>query len=327
MSERILIITNGDSAVGALKDAGIVADFLPWRDVLHDGPVPANLMLAELSLIRAKFISELGWCEHEDVMKNFQDRDNKLTTFRDYEEVILWFEHDLYDQLQLIQLLDWFSQQELGGKKLSLICEDEFVSNSSKDRLLTNFSVRNEITSNQLALGRQSWLAFCSPNSQKIVEIITRDSSFLPYLQSAFLRLLQEYPDKENGLSRNQLQILKIVQSDITQPGEIFKESHKMEEANYLGDASFWQYLYGMNHCDFPLLKTEGSKPFFLPGSMNPDQEFLQQRLILTKLGQNVFQNRANWVEINGIDKWLGGVHLLNDNMWYWDNIKQILIR
>ena len=118
MSDRILIITNGDSAVDTLKEAGIVADFLPWRDVLHDGPVPANLTLEELSLIRAKFISELGWGEHEDVMNNFQDRDSKLTTFRDYEEVILWFEHDLYDQLQLIQLLDWFSQQELDGTKL-----------------------------------------------------------------------------------------------------------------------------------------------------------------------------------------------------------------
>ena len=327
MSDRILIITNGDSAVDTLKEAGIVADFLPWRDVLHDGPVPANLTLEELSLIRAKFISELGWGEHEDVMNNFKERDKRLATSGDYEEVILWFEHDLYDQLQLIQLLDWFSQHEFKKTKLSIICKDEFVANSSKGRLLVNYSDRSEITSNQLASGYQSWLAFCSPNPKKIVEIITQDISYLPYLQSAFLRLLQEYPDKENGLSRNQSQILKIVQSNMTQPGEIFKESHKMEEANYLGDASFWQHMYGMNHCDFPLLQAEGSKPFFLPSSLNPDQEFLQQRLILTELGQQVILNKTNWVEINGIDKWLGGVHVTRKTLWYWDNTKQILIK
>ena len=61
-------------------------------------------------ILASKFISELGWGEHKDVMKSFQDRDNVLTTFRDYEEVILWFEHDLYDQLQLIlQSIDGFA--------------------------------------------------------------------------------------------------------------------------------------------------------------------------------------------------------------------------
>lgn len=47
--ESILNITNGDCAVSIMQQANIAGDFLPWRDVLHDGPVPENLSLAELS--------------------------------------------------------------------------------------------------------------------------------------------------------------------------------------------------------------------------------------------------------------------------------------
>ena len=54
MSER-LIITNGDSAVDGLRAAGIAAEILPWRDILHDGPVP-DLPLEELSRVRARWL-------------------------------------------------------------------------------------------------------------------------------------------------------------------------------------------------------------------------------------------------------------------------------
>jgi hypothetical protein len=61
--ETILNITNGDSAVMVMQQAGIPGVFLPWRDVLHDGPVPAGLSLEKLSEVRAQFISDQGWGE------------------------------------------------------------------------------------------------------------------------------------------------------------------------------------------------------------------------------------------------------------------------
>jgi hypothetical protein len=120
----ILNITNGDSAVAIMKKAGIPGEFLPWRDVLHEGPVPQGLSLEELSKVRAKFISDHGWEDAEKIQQSFIERDNALKAYQDYEKVILWFEHDLYDQLQLLQILDWFHGQELGNTKLSLICTD-----------------------------------------------------------------------------------------------------------------------------------------------------------------------------------------------------------
>ena len=101
-----LHITNGDSAATLLLQTGIEGRVLPWRDILHDGPVPAGLLDEELRKVRAQFISDQGWGGYESVLAEFEKRDLVLENIDEHDPIILWFEHDLYDQLQLIQILD-----------------------------------------------------------------------------------------------------------------------------------------------------------------------------------------------------------------------------
>ncbi|MDH3637337.1 MAG: DUF1835 domain-containing protein [Gammaproteobacteria bacterium] len=122
----LLHITNGDSAANLIRLAGMPGDILPWRDVLHEGPVPGGMSLEDLSAVRVRFGVGLGWGDHDEILDAFRTRDTKLSTYRDFEEVILWFEHDLYDQLQIIQLLHWFSDQDIGTTRLTMICIGEF---------------------------------------------------------------------------------------------------------------------------------------------------------------------------------------------------------
>ena len=51
-------------------------------------------------------------CESE-----LREQEEALSRFSDHEEVVLWFEHDLFCQVQLIYLLDWFARRELGQTK------------------------------------------------------------------------------------------------------------------------------------------------------------------------------------------------------------------
>ncbi len=104
-----LHITNGDSAAGGIRAVDGTGDILPWRDILHDGPVPSGLSLAELSRVRAKFLSSEGFGVSAQIQREFAERDDTIRRFSDFEEVVLWFEWDLYDQLQLIQVLDFLS--------------------------------------------------------------------------------------------------------------------------------------------------------------------------------------------------------------------------
>jgi hypothetical protein len=119
---RTLHITNGDSAANTMNEARIIGDILPWRDVLHDGPLPPNLSLREMSRVRAKFLTELGWAGDRDLGREFFARDSVVEQYADYDGVVLWFEWDLYDQLQLLQLLDFFAGK-LGTREQPLKLE------------------------------------------------------------------------------------------------------------------------------------------------------------------------------------------------------------
>src|SRR6478752_3275244 len=117
----MLHITNGESVVGTFRQVKFPGVYLSWLDVLHDGPVPQTQTLEELSDVRARALAGFGWGSYEKIRAGFAARDQALAGFSQHEEIVLWFEHDLFDQLQLIQLLDWFAQQELGKVKLSLV--------------------------------------------------------------------------------------------------------------------------------------------------------------------------------------------------------------
>ena len=81
----MLHVTNGDATASLLQAAGLDSEILPWRDVLHEGPVPAGLSPPELRAVRARFIAGEGWGNEEDVLHDFEQRDAILE--RDHDEV------------------------------------------------------------------------------------------------------------------------------------------------------------------------------------------------------------------------------------------------
>ena len=96
-----LHVTNGDSAGNTLLRTSLGGTVLPWRDVLHEGPVPA-LSRRELLRTRAAFLSGCGWGSEEALLSSLEGRDRQLIqALREGQQVVLWFEHDLYDQLQI----------------------------------------------------------------------------------------------------------------------------------------------------------------------------------------------------------------------------------
>src|SRR5213083_467837 len=101
----LLHVTNGESAGNTLRRTALGGAVLPWQDVLHEGPVPA-VPRPELLRVRAGFLSECGWGSRRAILSSLERRDRQLVeALRDGRHVVLWFEHDLYDQLQLLDAL------------------------------------------------------------------------------------------------------------------------------------------------------------------------------------------------------------------------------
>src|SRR6476469_8815117 len=101
----LLHVTTGESAGNTLRQTTLGGAVLSWQDVLHEGPVQA-LPREVLLRTRARFLAECGWGSEPALRSSLERRDRQLLdALRDGAEVVLWFEHDLYDQLQLIDAL------------------------------------------------------------------------------------------------------------------------------------------------------------------------------------------------------------------------------
>lgn len=316
-----------------MRDGGLRGEYLPWRDVLHDGPVPETRMLAELSAIRVQYLAAGGYGEEALIAAEFADRDARLSRYEWFEEIVFWFEHDLYDQLQLLQVLDWMGRQpKLAPVSLIVIGTypgiDRFVGlgQLSPQQLVGLLDMRIPATPEHFAAAIEGWHAFRQPDPAALAKMLEKEVPALPFLRGAVLRLLQELPSVSNGLSRTERTALGIVSHGTSHPVEIFAELQSLEQRPWLGDWSFWKILGGMAKGAEPLLETVDGRPFRHPPMQLDGAEFNEQALHLTQAGREVLETRRDALKLRPIDRWLGGTHLQRGSIWRWDEEKQQLV-
>jgi hypothetical protein len=269
--------------------------------VLHEGPVPEGLSLEDLSRVRAEFIAACGWERLEKAMALFAERDRTLSAQGPEEDVVLWLEHDLYDQLQLLQILDWFAGHPERAGRLFLICIDRFegiepfygLGQLSPKQLSSLWSRREPVTPEQLALAQKAWHAFRAPEPGPWAALLCEETAALPFLKAAVLRHLQQFPSVENGLSHTERQLLSALSDTPMTFANLFKATQAAEESPFMGDTVLRQLLQQLVQCRVPLAHLSATGLY-----------------ILTQAGRAVLQGQQNHVQLNGIDRWLGGVHL-----------------
>jgi hypothetical protein len=315
----MLHVTNGDAAVERIRAAGVEGTLLPWRDVLHEGPVPGGLPLEKLSAVRADFLASGGAGPVDDLRRDFAARDRTLAAAAREDEVVLWFEHDLYDQLQLIQLLDWFADRP--HPRLTLINPPEYLGNITVERAGELFAARQPVTEAQLALGRWAWDAFRADDPHHLETVVyADDAGDLPHLPEAVFRLLEEYPAVGTGLSRSEEQILIAFSTGPRTLAEAYPAAHhRLEEAIWMGDTTWVSYVDRLARAREPLVAYED--PAADPAAP------MQRRARITDAGREVLDGGTDALWINGIDRWIGGVHLHGrDVRWRWDPAEECLV-
>jgi hypothetical protein len=303
LENNVLNVTNGDAVVEVLQTPGV--QVLPWRDVLHDGPVPA-LPTDQLREVRARFLTGPNH-PYETVLRSFEERDRTLenSVGREY---VLWFEADLYDQLQIIQILDRLRELAVPPERIHLVSAGEFpgvarfgglgqLDHSGLMRLLQDAV---PLEQGDLDTAAKAWQAFTAGDPGGLNEITRVSSPVFRFLGEAFGRLQQEYPWLTDGLSLTQRRILLAIESDATTAGEAFQEAGRRERRPYLGDWSAYAIMRDLAAADPPLLEIEGD-------ATPSDPEFRSQAVSLTEYGSGVL---AGATEFEGVDRWIGGVHL-----------------
>ncbi|HEX2726819.1 MAG TPA: DUF1835 domain-containing protein, partial [Beijerinckiaceae bacterium] len=175
-----LVITNGDAAVERLAAAGITGEILRWRDVLHDGPVP-SLPAEDLARVRTCFLTDAFAAARDDVAGSFAQRDALLAAHRDFERIEIWLEHDLYDQLQLLQILDRLAAVGRTDT-VWLVQSDDYLGPMHEDAVRALVARAAPATPAQFALAARGWAAFTATTPTGLAQLLSQDLSPLPWL-------------------------------------------------------------------------------------------------------------------------------------------------
>jgi hypothetical protein len=313
-----LIITNGDVAAEKMREARINGEILCWRDVLHEGPVPETGTLEELSAIRADYLAYRGWGDADAIRDVFTERDAVMRTLSQFSDVTLWFEHDLYDQLQLLQVLDVLASAPHIARRCTLIQAGSFIGTEQAQRLRMHLKLRQPLTETQLSLAQAAWSAFRSSSPERWAALLRYDTGALPFLRPAILRHLEEFPGL-NGLSRTETFILRSIQAGIVTVAELFAAFQENEETPFMGDWSFFAIIDSLASGAAPFifgLKGGPYSPYF---DEEQRQVYFGSELRLSGLGVTTIDGKKDAIAFRRLDRWMGGVHLRNDHCWRWD--------
>lgn len=306
-----LIITNGDSAADLLRLAGREGVILPWRDVLHEGPIVAG-DLTTCSAARIAYLTRRFWLAEADIVATFAERDGLIRNHRDFARVELWFEHDLYDQLQLMQILAFFAAE--GAREgLVLVQAHEFLGAQTPATILRFAEGARMVGPADLTRAAAVWADLTAPTPEPVAARARDLDPAFPFLQPALRRFLEELPAPETGLGRTERAILAGIADGTSAPVDLFREMLAEEPAAFMGDWSFFHLIDDLAFCSVPLVTGLARR------SADPDEDgarFRDAALELTLAGEDVLAGEEDHVTLNGLDRWWGGTHLDGHSVW-----------
>jgi hypothetical protein len=241
-----------------------------------------------------------------DVLRaELDERDAELVdALREGRSVVLWFEHDLYDQLQLVDILTLAGETGFDPQQLELIEVDAFpgrpgfrgLGELSLEQLESLWPGRRAVTHDDTAAAQRAWEALRRSDPRGIGELRNDPPTSRPFLGAALERLLEELPGVHDGLSRTERQLLELLSDGPLLTGALFVASQDLEEAPFHGDVWIFRTLERLA----PLASVEGGVA------------------ALTDEGRRVLAGGVDAVEVRGIDRWVGGTHLVPGAVWRW---------
>jgi hypothetical protein len=132
----------------------------------------------------------------------------------------------------------------------------------------------------------------------------------LRFLGEAFDRLSREYPATRDGLSLTERRVLAAVADSVPDAGTAFVRAGARETRPYMGDITCFGRMDRMAEGPHPLLRRDPPGPRGADNGRAPDRH-----------GARVLAGEADQIALNGIDRWIGGVHLQGHHVpWRWDD-------
>jgi hypothetical protein len=239
-----------------------------------------------------------------------------------YETVELWFDTQPQAQLKLIWLLDYFRSypETLARLKLRLLERDLIEIHPGK---LSKWSPPLvDVTDKELAVASATWQAYLATTPEACFDLPSKNLSVLPLLKPVLLDLLEELPSASTGLGATEMRMLELVGRGYSRTNALFHRG-SLRQTRVFNESEYGYLLEGLAHSPNPAvaglddhLRTIPQESF--DGRLDA---YHRSELSLTDLGRAILAHNEDFSRHNPIDRWWGGTHLTNDNLWRYDPV------
>jgi hypothetical protein len=313
-----LHILNGGATEATFKLTDIPGKTLVWQEDLMTGATPQRRSTDEWLSLRAAELSRAFDLEISELREDLARQEEKLNESLTADEVVLWFEYDLFCQVNLIYLLHWYGRCMKGSMRLDVLPFSDVLEKGlgtlEPADLEDLFKHRQEVSGNILKVGSKAWTAYSSSEPSEVLNLLSMDTSALPPLRRALMNHLARFPSIENGLGKVENRMLRLIAGGKNSFRDLFPAFWAVESAYGYGDTAFFVALKRLVDCREPLVTSSISSDGIVRNGA-----FLSATFELTAAGVEVLAGRADHIELNGVDQWLGGAHLTDHVFWRWD--------
>ncbi len=216
--KKLLHITNGDDLTDKLQELKIPGDVIVWREMLCEGPTVQEVGNENFLRIRKNFLWENYKISEEEYQDKFIDELDKLAAINGYDEVILWFEFDLFSHMNMLAVIS-FLKQNRKKNPLYLVCSGRLkgehelapLSELSIKQLQRHYDCKIPLTEDDLHMAELIWELYCSKNPMRLKSKIKKTSNF-EYLSSCIRAHIERFPNAKSGLNSLEINVLKLIQ-------------------------------------------------------------------------------------------------------------------
>ena len=294
MKHSLLHITNGDSTTHRLQKLNFEGDIITWREMLCEGKTSVDIGSESFWKMRFDFLKD----SYKVTKKKFIDYTLKeyrsLCNHKQQDEIVLWFEYDLFCQINMVAVISWLKRYRK-GHKVSLVSSGKIPGNDkmfglgelTEEQLKQHFENRTELTEDDIEYADYIWQLYCSdsPLPLENAHKFNPKSPFV-YLEKALRAHLLRFPSLENGLNHIENNILTAINdNEFENQDQLVGYLLKHQENYGFGDSQYFN-------------KLEQLKKLFTP--FDP--------IKLNKTGKKVLQNQTNYyAKIRSDFSYLGG--------------------
>jgi len=289
-----LHIRCGSDSRPSLTQAGFSGTFLEYSDPLCQGPVVQDdAWLARRADFLAYAYGAWSGRDAKQIADDLQCNESALQSVAQrYQRVVLWFEHDTYDQLVLARCLAQFA--ETPPRSLELISVDRFPGSTRfvglgqlpPEALRLLWMERRPVSERQASAGRSVWDMLRSPDPSPLATASRNGIPELPHLAKAIRRHCQELPWLEDGLSLTERLVLQLLTERPRTIGQTYAELMlSREPLPWLGDLMFLFIVESMKRA---------AEPVFTSAFDADNRRWPQERLTITALGRAVLAGEVD---------------------------------